>query len=139
MEEIASLIFKGCNLANDLEQTLPNMTREPHVLISSCDEISKVFADVRDRLRMAVQEYGHHDQPPPAMEAGGSGSVSEWLRSSHAMNMVVHEQLAQHQQQRFDQAIVGQELGGGNVEVMELDAAHSLLQRTRRRYREIII
>ncbi|XP_076884021.1 WRKY transcription factor 55-like [Bidens hawaiensis] len=131
MEEIASLIFEGCKLVNDLEKTLPNMTREPHALINSCDHISKVFADVRDRLRMAVQDYGHHDQAPPAMEVGGSSSVSEWLRSSHAMNMVVHEQLAQHQQQRFDQTIVGQELGGGNAEAMD-----SLLQRTRRRKHE---
>ncbi|KAI7747141.1 hypothetical protein M8C21_033320, partial [Ambrosia artemisiifolia] len=98
-----------------------------------------VFGNVRDRLSMAVHDYGHHEAPP-AIEAGGSGSVSEWLRNSHAMNMQVlheHEQVAHHQQHRFDQVVGGQDnLGGGNVEVMETDATHGSLQRTRKRKHE---
>ncbi|KAI3704984.1 hypothetical protein L1987_75214 [Smallanthus sonchifolius] len=132
MEDIVTLFFHGCKLVKDLEETLPNIANQPHVLISSCDEISKVFGNLRDRLSGAVQDYGHHEAPPAAMEVGG-GSVSEWLRSSH-VNMVLHEQLAHHQQHGLE-AIAGQDLGGGNVEVMEVDAAaQSSLQRTRRRH-----
>ncbi|KAM0013080.1 hypothetical protein Hdeb2414_s0045g00743681 [Helianthus debilis subsp. tardiflorus] len=124
MEEIASLLSFGCKLVKDLEETLPNMANQPHVLISSCDDISKVFGNVRDRLSMAVQDYGNHEA-----QAGGGGSVSEWLRSSQAMSMQVlheHEQVAQHQQQhRFDQGVGGQE------QLMETD--HGSLLRTRRR------
>ncbi|KAD5961398.1 hypothetical protein E3N88_12871 [Mikania micrantha] len=135
MEEIAQLFFHGCKLVKDLEQTLPNLTTPPHVLISSCDEISKVFGNVRDQLSLAVQDYGHHD-PTQAMVVGG-GSVSEWVRSSQAMNIVMHEQeVAHHQQHGFDQAIAGQELGGGNVEVVDADVAQSSIQRTRRRNNE---
>ncbi|KAJ0909540.1 putative transcription factor WRKY family [Helianthus annuus] len=123
MEEIASLLSFGCKLVKDLEETLPNMANQPHVLISSCDDISKVFGNVRDRLSMAVQDYGNHEA-----QAGGGGSVSEWLRSSQTMNMQVlheHEPVAQHgQQHRFDQGVGGQE---------HLDGS---LLRTRRRKHE---
>lgn len=130
MEEIVSLIFHGCKLVKNLEETLPNIANQPHILINSCDEISRVFGNVREQLSMAVQEYGHHE-PPQGMEVGG-GSVPEWLRSSQAMDMVLHEQLAHHQQHGLE-AIASQELGGGNVEAVATDVAPTSLQRTRRR------
>lgn len=133
MEEIVSMFLHGYTLVKDLEQNLPNIANQPHVLISSCDEISTVFGNVRDRLRsMAGQDYGHHEAPT-AMAVGG-GSVSEWLiRSTQAMNMVVHDQhLAHHQRHGFE-GIGGQDMGGGNVEVMETDVGQSSIQRTRRR------
>ncbi|KAK9077982.1 hypothetical protein SSX86_002039 [Deinandra increscens subsp. villosa] len=124
MEEVASLFFHGFKLVKELEENLPNIANQPHVLISSCDEISKVFGDVRDRLSFAV-----HHETAPAMAVGG-GSVSEWVR------MLPHEQLAHHQQHGFEPPMGGHELGGGNVEVMETDIATSSLQRTRRRKNE---
>lgn len=130
MEEIVSLIFHGSKLVKDLEETLPNVANQPHLLISSCDEISRVFGEVREQLSLAVQGYGHHE-PPMTMEVGG-GSVPQWLRSSQGMDMVLHDQLAHHQHQGLE-AIAGQELGGGNVEVVATDVAPASLQRPRRR------
>lgn len=127
MEEIVSLIFHGCKLVKELEECLPNIANQPNVLISSCDEISRVFSNVREQLSMAVHDYG---QPPPAMEVSG-GSVPEWMRSSRAMDMVLQEQIALHQHHGFE-AIAGQELGGRIVEPVATDVAHSL-QRPRRR------
>ncbi|KVI09991.1 WRKY transcription factor 55-like [Cynara cardunculus var. scolymus] len=134
MEEIVSLIFHGGKLVKELEESLPNIANQPHVLISSCDEISRVFGNARERLTLAVQDYGTHHESLPQMEVGG-GSVPEWLRSSHAMDMGLHEQLAHHQHHGFD-AIAGQELGGGNVEAVATDVAQSSLHRPRRRKHE---
>ncbi|KAI3519661.1 hypothetical protein L1887_08876 [Cichorium endivia] len=132
MEEIVNLIFHGRKLVKDLEEALPNIPNQPYLLINLCDEISRVFGNARDRLSLVVQDYGHHE-PPAAMDAGGS--APEWLRSSHATDMVLHEQLAQHQHHGLE-AVVGQELGGGNVEAVETDVGLSSLQRTRRRKHE---
>lgn len=135
MEEIVSLIFHGRKLVKDLEEALPNIPNQPYLLISLCDEISRVFGDARERLSLVVQEYGHHE-PPPTMEVGGgSGSMPEWLRSSHATDMVLPEQLVQLHHGL--EAIANQELGGGNVEAQGTDVGHSSLPRTRRRLREI--
>ncbi|PWA65019.1 DNA-binding WRKY [Artemisia annua] len=133
MEEIVSLIFHGCKLVKELEERLPNIANQPHVLISSCDEISRVFGNVREQLSSAVHNYGHHE-PPPALEVGGGSVLPEWLRSSHAMDMVLQEQIALHQHHGFE-AIAGQESGGRNVEPVATDVA-PLLQRTRRRKHE---
>ncbi|CAI9273863.1 unnamed protein product [Lactuca saligna] len=134
MEEIVSLIFHGRKLVKDLEEALPNIPNQPYLLISLCDEISRVFGDARERLSLVVQEYGHHE-PPPTMEAGGgSGTVPEWLRSSHATDMVLPEQLVQLHHGL--EAIANQELGGGNVEAQGTDVGHSSLPRTRRRKHE---
>ncbi|KAJ9539868.1 hypothetical protein OSB04_026374 [Centaurea solstitialis] len=131
MEEIVSLIFHGAKLVKELEETLPNIANQPHVLISSCDEISRVFGNAREQLTMAVQDFGAQHEPLQQMEVGG-GSVPEWLRSSHAMDMGLHEQLAHHQHQ-----IAGREFGGGNVEaVASADVTHSSLHRARRRKHE---
>ncbi|XP_024964509.1 WRKY transcription factor 55-like [Cynara cardunculus var. scolymus] len=86
MEEIVSLIFHGGKLVKELEESLPNIANQPHVLISSCDEISRVFGNAREQLTLAVQDYGTHHESLPQMEVGG-GSVPEWLRSSHATDM----------------------------------------------------
>nr|XP_043635083.1 WRKY transcription factor 55 [Erigeron canadensis] len=131
MEEIVSLIFHGCKIVKDLEQTLPNIANQPHVLINSCDEISRVFGNVREQLSMAVHEYGHHE-PQPTMEvAAAGGLVPEWMRSSQAMDMVI----SHHQQHG---GLESQEMGGGNVEaVASTDVVPSTLQRTRRRKNEV--
>ncbi|XP_071734365.1 WRKY transcription factor 55-like isoform X2 [Rutidosis leptorrhynchoides] len=130
MEEIVSLIFHGCKLVKNLEETLANIANQPHALINSCDEISSAFGNVREKLSMALQEYGHHDHEPPMV-------VPEWLTSSHGiMDMVLHEQLAHHQQNELE-AIIGQEFGAGNVEaVATKDIAPSSLHRTRKRKHE---
>ncbi|KAL4576057.1 hypothetical protein LXL04_012145 [Taraxacum kok-saghyz] len=135
MEEIVSLIFHGRKLVKDLEEALPNIPNQPCLLISLCDEISRVFGDARDRLSLVVHDYGHHE-PPAAMEVGGGGSMPEWMqRSSHATDMVLHEQLVQHQHHGLE-AIAGQDLGGGNMEPTATALGHSQSQRTRRRTHE---
>ncbi|KVG53486.1 DNA-binding WRKY [Cynara cardunculus var. scolymus] len=62
MEEIVSLIFHGGKLVKELEESLPNIANQPHVLISSCDEISRVFGNAREQLTLAVQDYGTHHE-----------------------------------------------------------------------------
>ncbi|XP_071707796.1 WRKY transcription factor 55-like [Rutidosis leptorrhynchoides] len=132
MEEIVSLILHGCKLVKNLEETLPNIANQPHVLINSCDDISRVFGNVREKLSTALQEYRHHEPP---MEVGG-GSVPEWLRGSRSMDMVLHdEQLVLHQQHGSD-AIASQELGSGNVGALAPDATPSLQRTRRRKYEE---
>ncbi|CAH1438826.1 unnamed protein product [Lactuca virosa] len=119
MEEIVSLIFHGRKLVKDLEEALPNIPNQPYLLISLCDEISRVFGDARERLSLVVQEYGHHE-PPPTMEVGGgSGSVPEWLRSSHATDMVILH-CPEHVEENMKQIDVHSEYqlpGWGNTEV----------------------
>ncbi|KAI3793151.1 hypothetical protein L1987_35766 [Smallanthus sonchifolius] len=132
MEEVVSLICHGCKLVKDLQEILPNIANLPHVLTSSCDEISRVFGNVREHLSLPV-DYGHHE-PPHAMEVGG-GSVREWLGSSHAMDMVLHEKLAQQQHEL--EAIARGRLGG--EQNLEMDIARSSLKRSRKRKHEEII
>lgn len=43
MEETLSMIIHGCKLARDLESNLTNLTGQPNVLSSSCNEILRVF------------------------------------------------------------------------------------------------
>ncbi|MFS8013228.1 hypothetical protein Hanom_Chr14g01330331 [Helianthus anomalus] len=106
-----ALIFNGCKLVKNLEDTLPNISNQPHFLITSCDEISRVFGNVREHLNLPPQDYGHHEPP-------------------HAMDMVLHEQLSLHQHHGME-AIASQELGGGQN--AETDVAHSSLKQTRKR------
>ncbi|KAM0023650.1 putative transcription factor WRKY family [Helianthus debilis subsp. tardiflorus] len=116
MEEVVALIFHGCKLVKDLEETLPNISNQPHFLISSCDEISRVFGNVREHLNLPPQDYGHHEPP-------------------HAIDMVLHEQLSLHQHHGME-AIANQELGGGQN--AETDVAHSSLKQTRKRNYEVV-
>ncbi|KAI3991564.1 hypothetical protein MKX01_040574 [Papaver californicum] len=50
MEETLSIIIHGCKLARDLESNLANLTGQPNILSSSCDEILKVFEVSVNRL-----------------------------------------------------------------------------------------
>ncbi|KAI3930242.1 hypothetical protein MKW92_048946 [Papaver armeniacum] len=50
MEETLSMIIHGCKLARDLESNLANLTGQPNVLSSSCNEILRVFEVSANRL-----------------------------------------------------------------------------------------
>lgn len=115
MEEVVSLILHGCMLLKGLEESLPNIANQPHFVISSCDGISRVFGDVSARLSLPMQDYGqrHHEAP-------------------HATDMVPHE-LAFHQHGHGMEAIVGQDLDGGQSVETDHVARCSTLKQTRKR------
>ncbi|KAI3925157.1 hypothetical protein MKW98_009807 [Papaver atlanticum] len=50
MEETLSMIIHGCKLARDLESNLANLTGQPNVLSSSCNDILRVFEVSANRL-----------------------------------------------------------------------------------------
>ncbi|XP_042502645.1 WRKY transcription factor 55-like [Macadamia integrifolia] len=83
MEEILSLIFRGCNLTRDLESKLPSLTNNPSLLASSCDDIVRAFSRASDLLKA---QGPPQPPPPPELEAGG---VQEWLTTSHTQAMAV--------------------------------------------------
>ncbi|KAK3022399.1 hypothetical protein RJ639_047373 [Escallonia herrerae] len=66
MDEMISLIYRGCTLARDLQLNLPNLANQPIDLARSCDEIARVFGSVRDRLNGTILLHEFQQQ--------------EWLR-----------------------------------------------------------
>ncbi|KAJ4834883.1 hypothetical protein Tsubulata_032000 [Turnera subulata] len=101
MEEVLSLIFQGCNLAKELESSLPNLANQPEVLSRLCDEISRVFSTARERLSASVLH-----QDPSLFRAADAlqqqqqqqsidPSLQEWLRtaSTSAMGLLHQAQL----------------------------------------------
>lgn len=107
MEEVINSIHYACELAQNLESDLPNLTNQPATLSLSIDEIVKTLNSAKERLIIFTQ----HDQTKisassslaqmmmmpnemhqPQMDAT---PMQEWLRSSYTQTM---DQLLQMQQ-----------------------------------------
>ncbi|GAV67789.1 WRKY domain-containing protein [Cephalotus follicularis] len=89
MKETISLIFHGCNLAKDLETSLPNLANlQPGILSKSCDEIVKVFVTARDRLN-ALDSIKLYPQAValPLQQPQYDPSLHEWLKSGFTQTM----------------------------------------------------
>ncbi|XP_057489403.1 WRKY transcription factor 55 [Actinidia eriantha] len=127
MEETNSLVLYACKLARDLELSFPNMANNPSILLSSCDEIIRVFSMARDRLS------AHESQ----VEEHGGRVVQEWLRSTQAMSLLHTQFSGVHVMGGRDTVGGLMQFSGGGVEVPLVDLADSgggsSSQRPRRR------
>ncbi|XP_059669326.1 WRKY transcription factor 55-like [Cornus florida] len=107
MEETISLIFHGCNLARDLESNLPNLANQPNILSKSCNEITQIFRNARDRLNADPMSLGHmifHGlHQPGELDQIGEG-VQEWVKydGSQAMNIFHGQFLAEKSSTEFE-------------------------------------
>ncbi|KAG9139505.1 hypothetical protein Leryth_024005 [Lithospermum erythrorhizon] len=87
MDETTALIYRGINLARELEENLPNLilANQPEVLLSKCEEIVRVFSNVKERL----VHSGHH-QTTTAIDiihgGGGRGVEQQAVAQEHNMN-----------------------------------------------------
>lgn len=118
MEENRGLILYGCTLAKNLEENLPNLANQPDFFLRSCDEIIRVFSNVKERLSREVV--------PQPFDAG----IQEWLRSgtgtnteNQAMDLLKAQSILGHSSQYHDAhgfEFIGHQMGGERV--MEGDA-----------------
>lgn len=132
MEEIHSLISHGCKLARDLESNLPALSNEPGFLLTSCEEIVRVFGAARDRLNgQGSTSYAGQTSHELEMAAEiGGGMVQEWLRyggGSQAMSLLLQTQLLADDQGRLGGRDVegSTRFGGGGGEAPPMDVADS--------------
>ncbi|EYU20127.1 hypothetical protein ABFS82_06G056500 [Erythranthe guttata] len=87
-ENLVALVLYGCKLAKDLEQSLPVLANQPDILSLSCEEIVRVFSNVKDGLnsnqpsnlnsnlrreQQQQQQLDHEDQI--------GAEIQEWLRT----------------------------------------------------------
>ncbi|KAI3882579.1 hypothetical protein MKX03_010698 [Papaver bracteatum] len=114
MEETLSIIIHGCKLARDLESNLANLTGQPNVLSSSCNEILRVFEMSANRLNELMMsnslltssplllpslppqlhhhpvfDYGELSLSEPhavvaARTSAPDNNIQDWLRSSYS-------------------------------------------------------
>ncbi|KAL8539419.1 hypothetical protein ACS0TY_001149 [Phlomoides rotata] len=49
-ENFKTFILYGCKLARDLEQNLPMLANQQDILLESCEEITRVFNSIKERL-----------------------------------------------------------------------------------------
>ncbi|KAL7146675.1 hypothetical protein ABFS83_06G057400 [Erythranthe nasuta] len=92
-ENLVALVLYGCKLAKDLEQSLPVLANQPDILSLSCEEIVRVFSNVKDglnsnqpsvlnsNLRRQQQQLDHEDQI--------GVQIQEWLRTGGTTTGVV--------------------------------------------------
>ncbi|KAI3458426.1 hypothetical protein Pfo_015089 [Paulownia fortunei] len=82
MEEILALMLYGCKLAKDLEQNLPMLANQPDMFLISCEEIVRVFSNIKDRLishgQMSVLRQPHELQQ---LDDHIGAGIQEWLRT----------------------------------------------------------
>ncbi|KAG8381006.1 hypothetical protein BUALT_Bualt06G0075900 [Buddleja alternifolia] len=85
MEESLPLIAYGCKLAKEIEQNLPNLATQPDILLSNCEEILRVFGNIRERLVSQAQMSIVPKQQQAGDEFQQLGDhigvgIQEWLR-----------------------------------------------------------
>lgn len=81
MEEAFSYVARGCRLARELEQNLPNLAKHPRMVAESCDEIMNVFGSAKERLVNVLQD--NQTPPYPHMFMATGGEDQELLRTSY--------------------------------------------------------
>ncbi|KAK4433473.1 WRKY transcription factor 55 [Sesamum alatum] len=89
MEEGLALVLYGCKLAKDLEQNLPHLARQPDTLLVSCEDIIRVFSNVKERLVSRGQmNVPRQPQELQRLDDHIGVGVPEWLRTG----MVVEQE-----------------------------------------------
>ncbi|KAL3622037.1 DNA binding domain [Castilleja foliolosa] len=85
-ENLASFILYGCKLAKELEQNLPMLANQHDILLFSCEDIIRVFSNIRERLIISQQEQisvnldnYHTDYLERANVVRGMGPISSGL------------------------------------------------------------
>ncbi|KAK4383152.1 hypothetical protein Sango_2805200 [Sesamum angolense] len=82
MDEGLALVLYGCKLAKDLEQNLPHLARQPDTLLASCEDIIRVFTNVKERLVSRGQtNVSRQPQELQRIDDDIGVSIQEWLRS----------------------------------------------------------
>lgn len=86
-ESLALMMLYGCKLAKDLEQNLQVLSNQPDILLTSCEEIIRVFSSIKERLiisqgQMSILRQTHELQQPPDDRIGAE--IQEWLRTGGA-------------------------------------------------------
>lgn len=101
MEETVSLILEGCKSARDLESNLQNLSKQPHLLFNSCDQIVKIFDIAKKRLRSSLSMRVRDDDDEPVHEQQQAqqsvqidAGLQEWLHSNYSQAMdIIQTQL----------------------------------------------
>ncbi|XP_011076813.1 WRKY transcription factor 55 [Sesamum indicum] len=89
MDEGLALVLYGCKLAKDLEQNLPHLARHPDTLLMSCEDIIRVFTNVKERLVSRGQtNVPRQPQELQRLDDDIGVGIQEWLRSG----MVVEQE-----------------------------------------------
>ncbi|KAF7816564.1 WRKY transcription factor 55 [Senna tora] len=137
-ESPSSLIYRACELARNLESNFPNLTKQPHMLSLSIDEIVKAFFAAKQRIMLS-----HHQTPtssffpliqplqqqPDQMAATtSSNSMQQWLNI--ASGSIAYAQPIVPHTAPFDA-----ELGSKGSEAMK--ASSSSRQQRRRRGNDV--
>ncbi|KAL0401075.1 UNVERIFIED_CONTAM: WRKY transcription factor 55 [Sesamum latifolium] len=108
MDENLALVLYGCKLAKDLEQNLPHLARHLDTLLVSCEDIIRVFTNVKERLVSRGQtNVPRQPQELQRLDDDIGVGIQEWLRSG----MVVE----QEQPSGLEFVVRGLSTGGGDV------------------------
>lgn len=105
-----SIIRQGCKLARELEANLPSLTDQHNMLLTSCDEIIKVFDTAKERL-CTTQFQDPVSHTPMSMlvrqaqesrqtQIEAAADLQGWLRSSYTQAMDIFQLQLQADQSR---------------------------------------
>ncbi|KAF3969268.1 hypothetical protein ACB098_06G129200 [Castanea mollissima] len=105
-----SIIRQGCKLAREFEAKLPNLTDQHNMLLTSCDEIIKVFDTAKERLcTTQFQDPLSHTpmnmlirqaQESQQTQIEAAADLQGWLRSSYTQAMDIFQLQLQADQSR---------------------------------------